>query len=133
MRPLYVYFLVAIAGALGVIVRYAFNFWHVELYGIIVSTLLVNGIGSYVIGLCWELWQQKRLSQETYIIVAGGFVGGLTTFSGYALNLALLTAFAKSDGKPHNRQNEIVSLVIYALLMPWLGMGLVTLGILTVR
>lgn len=117
---------VALAGMIGVLVRYSINFVTLTFNGVILSTFVVNSVGSYAIGLFFQCWQTGKLSHEAYIIITAGFVGGLTTFSGYALNLAAMVY------NQHMLSKDIWCLIAYLLLMPVCGMGLVLLGMLSV-
>ena len=123
MSPTALFIYVCLFGLLGVAARYSFNFWKREAHGVIVSTMIVNLVGSLIIGLMWELWQRKKIPHEWYIITCAGFLGGLTTFSGYALNLAQLTGYESTNGF------QIASFLLYAFIAPFAGTVAVVLGI----
>jgi CrcB protein len=120
------YIFVAISGLAGVLTRYSINFWTTSWHGVILSIFTVNAIGSYIIGLLWKLWQIDKISQDTYIILSAGFLGGITTFSGYSLNLSLMAYAATGN------VDQICAVISYAVLMPLVGLGLVVLGMMSV-
>lgn len=119
------YLYVGLAGALGVMTRYAFNLWDKVYLGIILSTVIINMIGSLLIGIFWELYSIGKISKDAYVTLAAGFLGGFTTFSGYALNLALYTQNGSKD--------PIYMFVIYAIAAPSIGMSMVLLGMYLVK
>jgi CrcB protein len=45
------------------------------------GTLLVNLLGSLLIGLLWSLFESSRLLHEWRLFLFTGFLGGFTTFS----------------------------------------------------
>jgi len=55
-----------------------------------VGTLTVNFIGSFLIGLSYEIFEQTIISPEIRVFFATGFLGGFTTFSNFALENANL-------------------------------------------
>lgn len=71
--------LVALGAALGAPLRFAWaqlldDEWPV-------GTLLVNALGSFLLGLCSVL----ALSGQAMALVGTGFCGGLTTYSAFAV------------------------------------------------
>jgi CrcB protein len=78
--------LVALAGAIGTLLR----FWIHSLFGagaFPLATLTVNLGGSLGIGLLFGVDAARGVDPTLRTIVAAGFLGGLTTFSGFALDL----------------------------------------------
>jgi len=74
-------------GALGTFLRYTvvefgsrFNSGSFPL-----GTLLVNLIGSFLIGLSWGLLGKEDIKPETKAFLFIGLFGGFTTFSSFAL------------------------------------------------
>lgn len=88
--------LVFAGGGLGSAVRYgsallAARFWGA---GFPWGTLAVNLVGCFVIGVLFGISEQKGgLRPETRLLLMTGFLGGLTTFSTYALET---TNFART-------------------------------------
>lgn len=79
---------VALAGALGSVLRFALG-WAISLYGWSWpwATLLVNFIGSLLIGLLIGNTSQGSMA---YYFGVVGFCGGFTTFSAFSLEVVRL-------------------------------------------
>ncbi|WP_038058721.1 fluoride efflux transporter CrcB [Thermus amyloliquefaciens] len=113
------YLLVALGGALGSLLRYGLGAWVQALTGpsFPYSTLLINALGSLLIGLVIRLSLEGALSGEGRIFLAVGVLGGFTTFSTFSYEtLALL-----QDG-------EVWRALVYVLASVVLGLFLVLLG-----
>ncbi len=83
------------------------------------STLAVNVIGSFIIGIIYALAEKNKVSAEVRILIATGFCGGFTTFSSFAFeNVKLL-----QDG-------EFFNTILYIMLSLVIGLVAVYLGIL---
>ena len=85
--------LIAIFGALGAVVRHAVNLaavrWLPENFPW--ATLIVNVTGCFLIGIVFSAaYDSKRLSPEMALALSVGFLGALTTVSGFALQTWLL-------------------------------------------
>ena len=87
-------FLVAAGGALGASLRYLTSiFFKFFFYYSFVGTLVVNVLGSFLIGLFIYLLQNKSLSQDLirYFLIIG-VLGSYTTFSAFSFEtIDLLT------------------------------------------
>jgi len=87
-------FFVAIGGALGASLRYLTSiFFKYFFYYSFVGTLVVNVLGSFLIGLFIYLLQNKSLSQDLirYFFIVG-VLGSYTTFSAFSFEtIDLLT------------------------------------------
>ena len=87
-------FLVAAGGALGASLRYLTSiFFKYFFYYSFVGTLIVNVLGSFLIGLFIYLLQNKSLSQDLirYFFIIG-VLGSYTTFSAFSFEtIDLLT------------------------------------------
>lgn len=88
--------LVAAGGATGSVLRYGVYVIQARWLslGFPYATLIVNVIGSFVMGLCstWLL-QRSYFSHEMRLIIMVGLLGGFTTFSTFSLDsLRLLQA-----------------------------------------
>ncbi len=82
-------FLVAAGGSLGAILRYLTSILFNNLfYYSFLGTLIVNIIGSFMIGLFIYLIQTKNLSEELirYFFIIG-VLGSFTTFSAFSLEV----------------------------------------------
>ncbi len=73
---------VAIGGATGSVVRYAIQSMF-RLSAFPVGTLLVNLLGSLLIGLCAAFAERGTPWIRTWLMA--GFLGGFTTFSAFSL------------------------------------------------
>ncbi|EPG75497.1 protein CrcB [Leptospira fainei serovar Hurstbridge str. BUT 6] len=90
------YFLVAIGGAVGSVLRYTIQISAIR-HGAATfptGTFIVNIIGSVLIGLIYAISERGNfVSPEARILLASGFCGGFTTFSTFSHeSLALLRA-----------------------------------------
>ena len=83
---------IAAGGALGAMLRYGVSGLIEKLHPgpIPWGTIGVNVIGSFFIGLLWELFGYVDLSPEMRGFLRIGLLGAFTTFSSYALETALL-------------------------------------------
>ena len=75
--------LVALGGALGALTRYTVTLLAASFLGssFPYGTLLVNGAGSFLIGLLAFFFTQHFPSPLASAFLVTGFLGGLTTFS----------------------------------------------------
>ena len=75
--------LVALGGALGALTRYTVTLLSASFLGssFPYGTLLVNGAGSFLIGLLAFFFTQHFPSPLASAFLVTGFLGGLTTFS----------------------------------------------------
>lgn len=79
----------------------------------ITQTLIINSIGSFLIGFLWEI----PLSNEIKYFLIIGFLGGFTTFSGFSLEfLQFLQNKTWGIGFIY-----VISSVAFSLLLVWLG------------
>lgn len=71
--------LVAVGGAVGAVLRFlAGHRWDRDLPA---GTLLVNVVGSFLLGVCSAL----SLDADALALLGTGFCGGLTTYSAFAV------------------------------------------------
>ena len=75
----------AVGGVAGVFLRYSITRSPLVLGVLPVNILLVNVIGSFILGVFVVLSQQWNLDEKYAMFVAIGFCGGLTTMSSFAL------------------------------------------------
>jgi CrcB protein len=84
---------VATGGAIGSIARYLVGVGSGKLFGFTFpwSTLIINVVGSFLIGVFVELFALKwDLPQAVRVFLTVGFCGGFTTFSTFSLDATLL-------------------------------------------
>lgn len=88
--------LVFIGGGLGSATRYGATLLATRLFGSTFpwGTLGVNLAGCFLIGVLFGLSDRGALSPKARLVLMTGFLGGLTTFSTYALETA---GFRRSD------------------------------------
>lgn len=85
--------LVALGGALGSVLRYLTGVLAARWFGVEFpwGTLLVNLVGSFLIGLVNELaGDALTLSPQARLFLATGVMGGLTTYSAFSYETARL-------------------------------------------
>ncbi len=81
-------FVVVIGGGLGSAVRYLTSLLGWRLFGAAfpVATLAVNLVGCLLIGVAFSLAETRgAMTPLTRLLLMTGFLGGLTTFSTFAL------------------------------------------------
>ena len=74
-------------GAIGTLARYGVSGFSHRVFSSIFpwGTLMVNLIGSFVIGLLWGISEQTNFSPNIRAFIFIGILGGFTTFSSYSL------------------------------------------------
>lgn len=86
---------VAVGGGIGSVTRYLISAWAAERFGsqFPYGTFLVNVSGCFIIGVFLVL-ATERLALNPYwrLLIASGFLGGLTTFSSFSYETFQLLA-----------------------------------------
>ena len=82
--------LLASGGVVGTFVRFRITQSQLLLGSLPINVLIVNIIGSFILGLFAVLSQQWNLDQKYALLVAIGFCGALTTMSSFALETSNL-------------------------------------------
>jgi CrcB protein len=80
----------AIGGIVGTFLRYGITKSPLLFGALPVNVLIVNIIGSFILGAFAVLSQQWSLDQKYVMLIAVGFCGGLTTMSSFALDTSNL-------------------------------------------
>jgi CrcB protein len=115
------YLAVALGGSLGALARYCmYNTWtRLAENQFPYITLLVNVIGSLLIGIAFVLLVERNLiGLEWRNVITVGFLGAFTTFSTFSLDaLGLL-----EQGHFSLALVYILSSVVVCLLAAWLGL-----------
>jgi CrcB protein len=83
------YLLVALFGAAGSVLRYSLylitpRFFYLNFP---VSTVIVNLLGSFFIGVCISLSDKSIITENIRIYIVIGLLGGFTTFSTFSMDL----------------------------------------------
>jgi len=97
--------LLAGGGVVGTFLRYRITESPLVFGALPVNVLIVNVIGSFILGLFVVISQQWSLDQKYAFLVAIGFCGSLTTMSSFALETSNLF---------DNRQFNLVAVNIVA-------------------
>jgi CrcB protein len=104
MKPIEIILLVG-GGVLGTFLRFRITQTQLLLGTLPVNVLIVNIVGSFILGIFAVLSQQWNLDQKYALLVAIGFCGALTTMSSFALETSNLF---------DNKQFTLVALNIIA-------------------
>ncbi|RKY51641.1 MAG: fluoride efflux transporter CrcB [Candidatus Neomarinimicrobiota bacterium] len=107
-----IFFLMA-GGALGTLARYGVSGISYRLFNATFpyGTLVVNLIGSLLIGFLWGFWELEHIPVNIKVFVFIGILGGFTTFSSFMLETLNLL-----------REGEIKFVLINILLNNMLGL-----------
>ena len=77
--------LLAIGGVIGTILRYKIVESPLVLGTLPINVLIVNVVGSFILGIFVVLSQQWNLDGKYALLIAFGFAGSFTTMSAFAL------------------------------------------------
>ncbi len=122
-NPLFNYLAIAIGGAIGACLRFALSEWMLHLFGraFPFGTLLVNILGSFVIGLLYGLLITEQITPNPWRIFIGiGVLGAFTTFSTFSMDTVLLL----QQGDWLKAVVNVVLNVVLCLTLAWLGLKL---------
>ena len=122
-NPFINYLAIAIGGAIGACLRFALSEWMLHLFGraFPFGTLLVNILGSFVIGLLYGLLITEQIAPNPWRIFVGiGVLGAFTTFSTFSMDTVLLL----QQGDWLKAVVNVVLNVVLCLTLPWLGLKL---------
>ncbi len=108
-----------ILGGLGVVLRYfiitVLNKYDSKIpFGIFIANIL----GCFLIGYCFQLFENETISKDTFALLSIALIGGLTTFSSLIFDFLNLIK---------NGQNKIA--LFYLLISIFVGLGAVLIGI----
>ncbi|QYF73036.1 CrcB family protein [Cryobacterium sp. PAMC25264] len=124
MTPL-LFMVVALAGGAGATLRFLLD-------GIVrsrvktalpVGTLLINVLGSLLLGLITGLTLALWLPEAWHLVLGGGLMGGFTTFSTASVETVRLALDRRSLSALVNGLGMLVLAVSFAFLGLWLGLG----------
>ncbi len=116
-------FAIALGATLGALLRWQLGLKLNALFPTVPpGTLAANLIGAYVIGLGIALFSAlPGLSPEWRLLVVTGFCGGLTTFSTFSAEIAILL----QQGRPSWALASVAIHVIGSVLMTLAGIATV--------
>ena len=117
--------MVAIGGAIGAVARQQTNQLIMRIFGgeFPIGTIFVNILGSFIMGLLFELFASKiTLSDEWRSLIFTGVLASFTTFSSFALDVALLS-----------ERNEYYYALCYIGMSVVLSIGALFVGLWVMR
>ena len=117
--------MVAIGGAIGAVARQQSNQLIMRIFGgeFPIGTIFVNILGSFIMGLLFELFASKiTLSDEWRSLIFTGVLASFTTFSSFALDVALLS-----------ERNEYYYALCYIRMSVVLSIGALFVGLWIMR
>jgi fluoride exporter len=117
------YLAVAIGGAAGACLRYVCNEMALNVFGkaFPFGTLLVNILGSFVLGLLYALFTSGVLAVSPWrALITIGLIGAFTTFSTFSLDTVLLL----QQGDWQKAIANVFLNVLLCLTLAWLGLKL---------
>lgn len=112
---------VAIGGSIGAATRYLVSTWAAERFGsnFPYGTLIVNAVGCFIIGAFMVLVTERAIANPYWrLLVAVGFLGGLTTFSSFGYETLKLIEDAQLQWAAYN----VLANFIIGFFATWLGM-----------
>ncbi len=116
---LWVFLGVALGGALGASLRYLAVQLVETPSGFPLATLLVNVLGSFLIGVCYVLIMEKAMLSELWRpVLMAGFLGGLTTFSAFSLEAVYLF----EEGRWQMAISYVVFSMVFCILAAFSGL-----------
>jgi CrcB protein len=106
---------VAIGGAVGAVFRYA-------VLGLVQTgntvfpwgTLVVNVVGSFLIGLLWAFFDQGAISPNMRTFLFIGVLGGFTTFSAFSLETMNLIRDSERTMALFNVMLSVLAPIVFA-------------------
>ena len=114
---------VALGGSIGAVLRYLISIFMIQVFGssFPFGTLLVNVLGSFLMGIVYALGQLSHLSPEVKSLVGVGLLGALTTFSTFSNETLLLM----QEGLWFKSMLNVLLNVTLCLFMVYLGQQLI--------
>lgn len=111
---------VALGGAAGTLARYGLGSWAQRWsIGFPVGTLLINVIGSLLLGFLMRVLVESTVGAELRVALTIGFCGGFTTFSTFSYESARLL----QDGSWGRAASYVLGSVLLSLLATFAGLA----------
>jgi CrcB protein len=110
---------ISLGGGIGATLRYLIFYYFERLHHTVFPwpTLIVNLIGSFLIGFLWGFFDRYYVSPGLRMFIFVGILGSFTTFSTFAFDIASMV----HDGQFRN-------MIIYVLASNILAVGLAFVG-----
>ncbi len=112
------FFYLALGGSIGAILRYLVSLYSVKyiVWDLPVGTLIVNLLGSFLIGLAFVLLGREQISFNPKVFLFIGLFGSFTTFSTFMFetNDLLKSGMIKSAFLYITLSNVLGLLLVYA-------------------
>ncbi|QIR14692.1 fluoride efflux transporter CrcB [Shewanella aestuarii] len=114
---------VALGGSIGAVLRYLISLFMIQVFGssFPFGTLMVNVLGSFLMGMVYALGQLSHLSPELKSMIGVGLLGALTTFSTFSNDTLLLM----QQGLWFKSILNVLLNVILCIFMVYLGQQLI--------
>jgi CrcB protein len=114
------FFWICLAGAAGAGARYLIALWAAQRFGSAFpyGTLFVNLIGCFAIAALMHAALMLGWSPTIRAAMTIGFIGGLTTYSGFNYETTRLF----SDGAPAAAAANVALTMVGGLMAGWLGL-----------
>lgn len=84
---------VAVGGAVGAMLRFGLAWWSADWTAVgrfPIGTFMANVLGGFLIGALYAVLRQNEVATHVEGLVLTGFLGALTTFSTFGLEVVLL-------------------------------------------
>lgn len=118
-----IYFSIIIGSSFGAISRHLVSKFlsNLNILGIPLSILIINIVGSFLMGVIFQYSQQSDLNENIKLILTTGFLSSFTTFSAFSLEAYLLF----NQNKIIEGMLYIIASVLISLLFLYLGIYLI--------
>lgn len=116
---------IALMGAVGALARHGCGVWIRSRLDLAfpLGTLLVNGLGSFLLGLLTGLAFRGLVSEDLRAPLAIGLLGSFTTYSTFSLETWSLVEQGRPGGALLNVLAQLCLGILAAGLGLWLGRG----------
>jgi CrcB protein len=124
MQTMTMYIFIALGGATGACLRYFLSQLMLQWFGkgFPFGTLLVNVVGSFLLGFLYSLLEHGQLEAALWRTTIGiGFLGALTTFSTFSVDTLLLF----QQGLWFKAALNVSLNILCCLFAAWLGTQIV--------